>query len=437
MNIHDRVCSRFPLFVACGLVAIAIQACHGVPNPKANKCRWTEELSQPEIRECCDKYNMACRDLKVRNIVSPAEVDVPVKVATGTLSPSKGRGMGESCTGPGVGRPCRRPLECRDGICRKKKGGKPSVRKEKSTESLKDHGIQLSGLSVALGQRVPISEVLKGNVAVLPPVRQKLRKTVDSVDGNSVDVQEVVQKTAAEQKVILSETSSDLGKEANDTCPDSLVVAAGCGEKMTKVLVKDPIDTAKVEVDQNEKPVDNSEETEDEQISDAVAKVVEKVTGKPIDSDTLKDLDSAVTRAMDRYEDKALSEGALEVDVEDILSGASSSVKMTLPDTEAIPESGFGDKLKSLNPDDRYRMMGNKVILTVIKRLRDDVSPSLLEKVASILINSSTRCRGTDADDSKCATGRWIRENWFSTASSTEPGSQDTKKRSGTAKVDS
>lgn len=420
MNIADRVRDRLPIIIALFLVALAIQACHGVPNPKANRCRRTLKLSQDEIRECCELYNIACGEVLVRQVVTPKLVALEKEIVSDVPDASKGRGIGagNSCFGLETIQPCRKGLECRKGICQKVKGTKARAPKTDPIKVAREEGIQLKGLSVPIGERVPIGEVLKGHVSIVKNVHQKLSTVVYPVIKNSVNINKEASNYGSSPDK--ADKSGDLKgqskqTEKNETCPAFTAVTN------SSALAKE----AEADKEENEDATTDLEETEDEQIADAVAKVVEKATGKAIDLDTLKELDSAVTRAMDRYEDKALAEGAFEVDVEDILAGISGSVKMSLPETETQQNNSLREQLQKISPDERYLMIGNKLMAEFAMKLRDGVSPVLLERVAMLLIHSSKRCAGNgEGNDSetlaKCQTVRWLRDNWFNQAPLTE-----------------
>lgn len=413
MNIADRVRDRLPIIIAFFLVALAIQACHGVPNPKANRCRRTSTLSQDEIRECCELYNIACGDVVVRQIVAPRLVALEKMNVSDDPTASKGRGIGagNSCLGLETIQPCKKGLKCREGICQKVKRTKAHALNTDSKKDITDEGIQLTGLSVPIGARVPIGEVLKGHVSMIKNVHQKLSTVVYPVIKNSVNInKEASNDGSSPDKADKSGDSTGQAKktEKNETCPG--FNAVGNSTALAEETIADGVE--------NEEAATNLEETEDEQIADAVAKVVEKATGKPIDTDTLKELDSAVTRAMDKYEDKALAEGAFEVDVDDILAGISGSIKMSLPETETQQNNSLREQLQKIAPDERYLMIGNKLMAEFAMKLRDGVSPVLLERVAMLLIHSSKICAGNgEGNDgetlAKCQTVRWLRDNWF------------------------
>ncbi len=162
------------------------------------------------------------------------------------------------------------------------------------------------------------------------------------------------------------------------------------------------------------------EETEDEQIADAVATELEKNTDTIVDERLLSLLDKAVSRAMDKYEDKALKDGSLLINVNDLATGASSKAKVQVPQRQQSSEN-----TKTLDPETRAQDLNDQLFTALRARLERGISRSMLNAVARALVYPGCRGEGLGAAENSygeangddldvpCDVVRWIRKHWF------------------------
>jgi hypothetical protein len=411
-----------------------IVACSGAPIPPASACRLSMGGRPREvIKACCERFGLGCQELLARPDVIHIDVGHPPSRKNSLSAPIR---LGGTCGGADI---CRGSLECRDGVCRKNRSKGGMARSGDINVSLKqraapsrgggggsetgdplaskDRGIQLSGLSVPISARIPVESVARGQVPFLPDVRQRLHKNVRVVTANEAGAPAVSATGPAPSEPHPGADSA--GDGSNKTCADS---------STAQTLTATGPDSAPASGVKGARPSAAGEETEDEQIVDSVAEIVEKFTGVTVDETLLKALDAAVTKTMDGYEDKALASGDLLIDVDELMSGKSSSVKIGLPATERVTGSDAGaDEAHSapLNPEDRVRQMGDQVRDAIRKKVKEDFSPDVVDKLATALMSSShctrTANKGATAaaaqaqahGEPNCEVVRWIQANWL------------------------
>lgn len=287
----------------------------------------------------------------------------------------------------------------------------------------KQPAIELSGLSVPLEARVPVVSAFAGKVPLLPKVNQRLRKPMQPVGKNSASAEAAL---AAEGAKYVLPPPGGAAKQGEKTC-----LEASLGTGVSSAPKPAATDSTK-DSDSNDSSTTDvaaidrisgatGEETEDEQISDSVAAVVEKMTGMKIDDKLLGALDKAVTRAMDKYEERAVENGELLIDVDALTKGTSDKVKITLPDTEPADESSEDDG----NPEDDaarkakiHLSVSDQVRGAVRAKLEAEMSGDALDKLAATLISSSN-CKGaaslklTREERKNCDLAQWVRSNWL------------------------
>jgi hypothetical protein len=436
-----------------------------VPLPQASGCSRSmrgEPRSAAEI--CCRRFALGCDALEDPvSSLNVVHVDVGKPPNQYLHTPIK---LGGACGLVGMEARCQRHHDCRDNICRRKNiryaasgdisgpdmtwkqyAKMLSPRRKRREEQpafasatvegsnagksiqpdAREPGIQVSGLSVPLSARVPLASALHGHVPLLPTVQQRMRKVVRPVGQSTV-------ASEPERRLHPPGTPTPVEEEggSNKTCTDpykatdSDTSASETGYSSKKETKADDDSTGKgVSSSAAESPdltdkellvASQVKETEDEQITDSVADVVEKMTGVTLDSKTLTAMDAAVTAAMDKYEEKAAESGELLINVDELTSGKSSKVSITLPDTETTGYMETSKKGSSrLSPASQ---VGDQVVDAVRQKLKEEMAPDMLEKLAKALINSS-KCKGqsaaalSPADKAECDVVRWIRANWF------------------------
>lgn len=428
-------------------------------------------------RSCCLRYGLGCDAVPRHEGPGVLHVDAgqpsapaapkPPRLAAGTLR------LGDRCVALGKVQ-CRNGHECRDGICRRKVPTAGSTEAERmavaarlfgddtprrpptdaeraamaarqigeslpprrpprtgeavaaapaeSQPAIEVSGLSVSGLSVPLDARVPIGSAFAGREPLLPKVSQRMRKPVQPVVRNSVSAQAAL---AAEGDAYVLAPAGDTAGEKGKMCPEKAtlkvgVSGAGAGGAVDAGVGSSSADAAAPAARATD---EGQEETEDEQISDSVAKVVERMAGVKVDEKLLSALDAAVTKTMDNYEEKAAQTGELLIDVDELTKGTSTKVKITLPDTE--PPVGGGNSGGGDTAADEATLeartdasVGDQVVAAVRDKLAAEMDAGALDRLASALV-SATKCRGpaalklTRAERKNCDLAQWVRANWL------------------------
>lgn len=446
----------------CAAFAASLFLSYGVPLPQATNCR-LQGLSSQTIRNCCANYGIGCDSILLAGDKKPKILHVDVGHGPGSERVTVR--LGGDCSGRNV--QCSRGLKCKDGLCRKVGLSPQQLQLRKSVETLKgnipsfvaaekvaapgstigladsetenagsatvpdgnsrrlEDGFTVSGLSVPLSHRVPMNQATSGNAGLLPPVRQQMRQHIDVVDTNvesNRDNENVAQRNA---------TCPDNNGHNGTREPGSMTNTTGAGIPASAIRNSvdddDSLGEASVETAATSDS-GTSEETEDEQIADSVASVVEEMTGVSVDGKLLSAIDSAVTEAMDKYEDKAIAQGDLLIDVENLVKGEGTvEVKMKQTEPAGSEEGKEGQLSKpSLDPVERARLLSSQIYSVLRQKVEKNMAPEFIDKITAALMdprcsdsgNASLGYSASNSDDRdgagvSCEVVTWLRQNWF------------------------
>lgn len=400
--------------------------------------------------------------------------------------------LGADCSGKGA--KCARGLRCKDSLCRKIGLSPEELRLRKSIHKLKDNiptfvatesiaaaksykvktdsdkpadasspgrdavrkapqdDYLVTGLSVPLSHRVPMNEVASGATELLPSIKQKIPKHIDIIEPTAessnhgsldektknttcASLNDSVANEAAEPQTTSNAASTASGTEATDTETSETEPYKRVQDGSSEALKNASNDAA------NASSLDVNEETEDEQIADSVVKVIEKKTGLTVDDKLLSEIDTAVTKAMNSYEDKALVHGDLVINVDNLIKGEGTA-EVKMKETEPADEDGGIDdrgdqESQPLHAKQRAQILTEQIFATLRQKVENDMSVDLMNKVTTALMDPKCGNGGNvnPKPDSigqgqhikvPCRVVYWLRENWFDRSSGRNPLVQGT-----------